>query len=219
MPSRFLAVFGLILLFMGIWGGILAALIIIGGFQNSTALAIIIPASLILIILSFLPYLNLIMKSIFRFKGKKEKAIPLSKLKQKIKKINNLDLPVMIFEEKNRLIVTWKYVEAKWWILFAKKGLKSVYELHIKFKEKSKKATLIDVIKSVEWETGPENVKLHGGFFRGIISQIKIGKAWGIKENFKPGKIYDYKFVPAEIKTPILNEILKSGWDVRFALW
>ena len=47
----------------------------------------------------------------------------------------------------------------------------------------------------------------------------EVGKQWGIKRNFEVGKIYDYKFVPSEIKLPILNSILRSGWDVRYGMW
>jgi len=49
--------------------------------------------------------------------------------------------------------------------------------------------------------------------------QIEVGKSWGITENFGLGKIYDYKFSPSEIKNPVMNEILKSGWDVVFAIY
>jgi hypothetical protein len=47
----------------------------------------------------------------------------------------------------------------------------------------------------------------------------EVGKQWGIKENFALGKVYDYKFVPTEIKLPVLNTILRSGWDVSYGLW
>jgi hypothetical protein len=47
----------------------------------------------------------------------------------------------------------------------------------------------------------------------------EIGKTWGIAESFQLGTVYDYRFVPKEIKVPIMNSILRSGWDLRFGIW
>ena len=133
--------------------------------------------------------------------------------------MNEWDAPVIIKEDDDKLIATWNYVDAKWWQLFAKAGLQKVYELQMKFDEEDKVVTLIDINKSVDWRAGPDSVRVRGSFFRGIATQYEIGKQWGIKENFSLGKIYDYKFSNQEIKNPVMNTILRSGWDVRFGFW
>ncbi|NQV00119.1 MAG: hypothetical protein HQ538_05225 [Parcubacteria group bacterium] len=179
---------------------------------------IIIFSSLAVTFATFLPYLNFASKIAFSFKGEGE-PVELEELKEKMKEINSLDTPVMVSEKKKKLIVTWKYVDSKWWTVFSKNGLREVYELHVKFNKKKKRVTLIDVTKSVQWKAGPGEVKLRGGFFRGIAMEYKIGKSWGIKENFELGKIYDYKFVSSEIRNPVLNTILRSGWNVNFGMW
>ena len=219
MFKRFLAVFGLILLFMAVWGGILIAVYYIFELEGDEEVAgIVVASSMVPIFGTFIPLFNLATKWGFRFKGEGA-PIPLEQLREKIKEINTYNVPVMVTEKKGKLIVTWKYVDAKWWIILAKTGLKELYELHIKFNDKKKKVTLIDVQKTVDWEAGPYGVKIRGGYFRGVMMQYTISKAWGIKENFKFGKIYDYKFRPSEIKNPVLNTILRSGWDVNFGLW
>ena len=217
MAIRFLKTFALILLFMAVWGAILTAVILLSG-SGEIAILIITFSALGIIFATFLPYLNFASKVAFSFKGEGE-PIELEELKEKIKKINSFDTPVMVSEKKKKIIVTWKYVDSKWWTVFSKNGLREVYELHIKFKEKKKKVTLIDITKSVQWRAGPTEVKLRGGFFRGIAMEYKIGKAFGIKENFELGKIYDYKFVSSEIRNPVFNTILRSGWDVSFGMW
>jgi len=125
----------------------------------------------------------------------------------------------MVTEENGRLVVTWKYVDAKWWEIIAKSGLTKVYQLHIKLNVRKKEAILIDVKKDVSWGVGPTKVRLSGGYFRGIVTGIEIGDQWGIKENIHLGKIYEYKFQPSEIRTPIMNTILKSGWNMRLGIW
>lgn len=151
-------------------------------------------------------------------------------LKLEIMDINKYDVPVMVEERKPRsgrsgnkvfkshLVLTWRYVDSKWWEILAKAGLQKTYELHVKLNEKKKKATLIDVTKTISWSAGPTKANISWAGFRGIIFALEIGKQWGIKENFTLGKIHDYRFNPSEIKTPVMNTILRRGWDVEFGL-
>jgi hypothetical protein len=55
--------------------------------------------------------------------------------------------------------------------------------------------------------------------FRGLVAGYERGEAWGVDEDFELGEIYDYEFAPQEIKTPVIDAILRSGWDVRFGIW
>ena len=48
---------------------------------------------------------------------------------------------------------------------------------------------------------------------------VLLGIASTTQTHMAPGKIYDYRFVPSEIKLPILNSILRSGWKVRYGMW
>jgi uncharacterized membrane protein YhaH (DUF805 family) len=217
MVKRFLAVFGLIMLFMAVLAVILLAVILIAGDNEGTILV----AVLVIFVIgigAFFPFLDWTVKRVFRFSGEGSPA-PEAELRARIQALNQFDAPVMVEERKDRLVATWKYVDAQWWELLAKAGLTKIYELHMKFDVPSHTVTLIDITKSVSWRAGPREVRLRGGFFRGVILAYEIGKAWGIQRNFQPGKIYDYRFVPQEIKNPILNTILRAGWDVRFGIW
>jgi hypothetical protein len=192
------------------------AILFIG--DDVTAILIATLVMLVLAIFAFVPFLDWATKRVFRFPGEGEPA-SVADLHSLLMDVNEFDAPVMLQERKGKLVATWKYVDARWWELLAKAGLTKLYELHIKLDEDEHRATLIDVTKSVAWRAGPTEVRLRGGFFRGVMWAYEIGKQWGIKENFQLGKIYDYKFVPQEIKYPIMNSILRSGWDVRFGLW
>ncbi|MBI9044199.1 MAG: hypothetical protein JEZ06_06925 [Anaerolineaceae bacterium] len=204
MFKKFLLVFFLIVLYMLFWFAII--------FFSGTF--ILIP----FVIIGFIPYMEFATKKAFHFKGEGN-PISEEELRSLILEINNCDVPVIIHSKENQLIATWRYVDAKWWEIFAKAGLTEVYELHMKFNNKKKTVKLIDITKSVKWNAGPSEVSLQSSFFRGIIFEVKVGKQWGIKENFTLGKIYDYQYSSAEIKNPIMNSILQSGWDVQFASW
>jgi uncharacterized membrane protein YhaH (DUF805 family) len=211
MAKRFFAVFGLVMLFMAVLAVILFAVILLAG-DNDSAILVAVLVIFVVGIAAFFPYFDWAVKRVFRFSGEGT-PVPEADLRAQIQVLNQFDIPVMVEERKGNLVATWKYVDAQWWELLTK-----VYELHIKFDAPSHTVTLIDVTKSVSWRAGPGEVRLRGGLFRGVIWAYEIGKAWGIQESFQPGKIYDYKFVPGEIKNPILNSILRAGWDARFGI-
>ena len=136
-----------------------------------------------------------------------------------------VDAPVQVEPRTRRrggpgaLVITWRYVDARWWERLAQAGLTELYELHVRLDEARQRATLIDVTRQVQWRAGPTQVRVRGGSFRGVLFAFEIGEQWGITENWTLGPIYAYRFVPAEIKLPVLNTLLRSGWDVRFGLW
>jgi len=217
MAKRFLISLALILAFLIGWSVVLFFWIAIWG-SNDKMMIIGMFISLPIIIIHFIFYLNFVIKKAFSFPGEGD-PVPEASLRKQIADINHYDVPIMVQEKGNALIITWRYVDAKWWELFAKAGMSKLYQLHIKLDDAKKEALLIDVEKSVSWRTGPTEVSIWGGFFRGVIMQYEIGKAWGIRENFTLGKIYDYQFTPSEIKNPVMNTILQNGWTVKFAMW
>ncbi len=217
MVRRFLSAFGLILLYLIAWVPILFLWITIWE-DNEPVLVVGVLSAMVLIMIGLIPYLDFVAKRVFHFTGE-GRVVSEEELRTVIKGINHLDAPVMVQERGKKLVATWKYVDAKWWEVLAKAGLTKVYELYMKFDEGKKKVVLIDVTKSVAWRAGPSEVKLWGGFFRGVVFSYEIGKRWGIKESFELGSIYDYKFSPQEIKNSIMNSILRNGWDVQFGMW
>jgi hypothetical protein len=224
MIKRFLLAFGWVLFYLALWAGILFLVVSVAQ-DNERVLLILIPSAFVLLIVLFVPYLDQVAKRVFSFKAE---GVPLSAaaLRDLILSVNNFtDAPVMVEERehalthKHSLVVTWKYVDARWWELLAKAGLTQLYELHVKLNEEHRVVTLVDVHKSVAWRAGPTQVRLGGGFSRGLIFAYEIGQQWGIKENWGLGQVFDYKFVPSEVKLPVMNSVIRSGWDVRFGIW
>jgi hypothetical protein len=224
MVKRFLIAFGLVLLYLAVWAGILYLVILVAQ-SNEWVMLVLILAMFALIILLFVPYLDQVAKRVFCFVGEGH-PLSVTEVRELILSVNGfVDAPVVAQERENALthkrtlVVTWKYVDARWWEMLAKAGLTKLYELHVKLDETQHLATLIDVTKSVEWRAGPTEVRLRGGLFRGLIFTYEIGKRWGIKENWEFGEVYDYTFMPTEVKLPVMNSILRSGWNVRYGLW
>ena len=215
--NKFFIVFLAIFLYILLWFGIVAGVIAATGGDEEVGLVVAL-GTLVIFPITLIPFMQFIARRVYAFKGEGT-AVSEQALREIVQHINDLDAPVMIEERGDKLVATWKYVDARWWEILAKAGLQQMYELHMKFNDDKKTVTMIDVNKSVTWRAGPDKVRVSGGFFRGISTTYAVGKQWGIKENFEIGKIYDYKFKSSEIKYPIMNTILRNGWDVRFGLW
>jgi len=202
----------LVLLYLAAWAGILY-LVILAVQDNERVWLILILVAFALIVLLFIPYLDRVAKRVFSFPGEGE-PIPIAELRDLIESVNSfVDAPVIVQEREHpltgqrALVVTWKYVDARWWEALSRAGLSQLYELHVKLDGERHRATLVDVLKSVDWRAGPGEVRLRGGYFRGI------------RENWELGTVYDDRFVSSEIKLPVMNSILRSGWNVRFGMW
>jgi hypothetical protein len=216
--KRFLLIFLGILFYMAAWALAILPLALLFDHREAGLIVGLAFGVLLLSTLGLVPFMQWLSGRVFRWRGEGP-ALSAAALRERLKQINDWDVPVIVLERNGRLVVTWRYADARWWEILAKAGLARVYELHIKLDERRKVATLIDVQKSVQWRAGPSGVRLRGGFFRGIDLRYERARAWGISEAFRPGSIYDYRFVTSEIKDPVTNTILDSGWDVRFGLW
>ena len=208
-----------IMLFMVVWAVILLAAIEIPpriGLSD-TVVTILILSLTLLIFISFLPFFYYVVRSVFFFKGEGQ-AIPRAELQHQLEELNTFDAPVMVQLKGRGYLFTWRYVDATWWEAFQKAGLTELYELRVRLHERKHEAILTESTRKVNWGAGVDGVRLGWSGFRGVVSEWERGEAWGIQENFAPGKLYDYTFTPSLVKNPIINTILRSGWDVRFSL-
>lgn len=171
----------------------------------------------IVVCLFFLPALAIIIKKVWFFEGKNE-PVALDKLKKILLEINDFDAPVSVRNQKKNIIFTWRHQEQSWCELLEKAKLKKLYELWINFDNSTKTVTMSDKYRSVDWSLSP--IKLETGWFSYSKPYFRIvtGNAWGV-ENYADSDPNDYSFSPNEIKSPVLNTIIKNGWNVRFSLF
>jgi hypothetical protein len=219
MFTKFMAVFGYIMLYMLIWAGLLLIPALNVGQTASSWPGITLAVMAPLIFILFVPFLNIVTKRTFHFAGEGQPTA-VANLRHTLLTVNQFDVPVTAEQRRdNHIVFTWRYVDAKWWEIMSKAGLEKVYECHVKLDPASQTATLIDVTKSISWRAGVGGVKVGWFGFRGVDFSYEVGAAWGIQENFGVGEIYNYTFSPQEIKNPVMNSILRHGWDVRFGMW
>jgi hypothetical protein len=107
---RFLQVFGLILFYMLVLAAILFLVILWAGDDATLILGMTL-VMLVLSIAAFIPYLDWVTKRVFRFPGEGD-AVSGAELRAAILAINQFDVPVMVEDREDRLVATWKYVDA-----------------------------------------------------------------------------------------------------------
>ncbi len=110
------------------------------------------------------------------------------------------------------LVAEWKIVDAKWYEIFAKAGLEKSFKIKMRLDEQAKEVRNIDEEFTVEWRAGVPKLSLMVSGFRGQKSEISFGTAYAFTEQFKPGQVYNYRFNSSELKDPLRDAVLASGW-------
>jgi len=116
------------------------------------------------------------------------------------------------------LVIERKIVDAEYYKVVGKEGLKVTYKAYLLLDEGRLEARYYEIITSVARSAGifpTPSLHVEKEFVKGkTLFKKEIGKAWGWK---KPGprsfgKVYDYEFDFRKIREPIKSLIEQSGW-------
>lgn len=142
-------------------------------------------------------------------------VLPIGELKDKLMALNRDTCPFVVrdgSDEKCDMVAEWKIVDAKWYQIFAKAGLKKVFKVCLKFNEADHCVGALDKEFEIAWEAGIPRLSLSVSAFRGQKSEVSFGKAYAFKEDRDFGKVYEYHFNTKELKKPLQEVITDSGW-------
>lgn len=144
---------------------------------------------------------------------------PLAEVKAALLAVNRDTAPFQVrdatAEEKCDLVVEWRIVDAKWYEIFAKAGLKSVFKIFLKFDDVKKEVRAVDQEWTVEWRAGIPALNIAASAFRGQKAEISFGTAYAFTEKLSYGQVYNYRFSTVEMKTPVQDAITGAGWTYR----
>jgi hypothetical protein len=116
------------------------------------------------------------------------------------------------------LVVERKIVDAEYYKLVGKEGLKETYKAYLLLDEGRREARYYEIITSEAKSAGifpTPSLHVEKEFIKGkTLFKKESGKAWGWK---KPdprsfGKVYDYEFDVRKIREPIKSLIEQNGW-------
>jgi hypothetical protein len=140
------------------------------------------------------------------------------KLRAGLMAINRKDRPFHVRDGEDEgvdLVAEWRIVDAKWYEVFAKAGIKRVFKVLMKFDENKGEVRASDQEWEVEWRAGTPTLSLAGSAFRGRKWEKSFETVYAFREDGSFGKIYDYKFDTSEIKNPLTEAAHKAGWGWR----
>jgi hypothetical protein len=92
--------------------------------------------------------------------------------------------------------LTIDVVDAQWWGLLNRAGLRSVCTQHVTF-PRAGTFTVVDDIRTVEWSAGRPTYGSVSGF-RGRVVGVKREKIWALDDHGRFGVVADYTFRPQE---------------------
>lgn len=136
-------------------------------------------------------------------------------LRSRMLALNDLDLPFQVREEANGLVAEWRIADERWIGLMEAGGLHDVHRIHMELDPERQQVRSLDVRRTVEWSAGLAEISASFSFFRGI-SFFEYDRGAQLGVFFRDGrwttKAYDYEFVLSEMKTPLVQAIVGSGW-------
>jgi hypothetical protein len=146
-------------------------------------------------------------------------VLPVEELKKALEAVNRETAPFVIrraeHDEAGDFLAEWKIVDAKWYEIFSKAGLKKVFRIHMKIDEENHEVRAMDREFSVSWKAGVPSLSASATAFQGQKIEVSGGTAYAFTEEFKPGQVYKYRFDTRELKKPLHEAITGAGWTYR----
>lgn len=141
-----------------------------------------------------------------------------AKLRAALMAVNRKTLPFQVRRGDEKgvdLVAEWRIVDAQWYEIFAKAGIKRVFKVLMKFDAAKGEVRATDQEWEVEWRAGTPTLSLAGSAFRGRKWEKSFETVYAFREDGSFGKVYDYKFDTDEIKGPLIEAAHKAGWGWR----
>lgn len=141
-----------------------------------------------------------------------------AELRKHILAVNRKTAPFVIRDGKKDgvdMIAEWRVVDAKWYEVFAKAGIKKVFKVLMRFDEANGEVRAVDEQWEIEWRAGLPTLTASGSATRGHKWEKSFEMVYAFREDGSYGEIYNYRFDTDEIKKPLREAVLAAGWGWR----
>ena len=147
-------------------------------------------------------------------------------LREKLKAINKIDVPFKIEDGKTaqELIANWRYADAKWIDHARVHGMRRLHRIVLALDEQSKKVRATDYQTAYDWSAGGAGARLNWQFQTGVVLfQYEHQRVFGLQLDsqggFRPALSYAYTFNLQEMKEPLKQAVVQSGWTWQPVAW
>jgi hypothetical protein len=128
------------------------------------------------------------------------------------------DTPYVITASEKGFQMTINIVDAKWYTLLYKNGLKKTFTIDATLNEVKQTATTTDTLYALDWQAGADAgsfVPRIGGKLnvqKGEVWSYQAGKQYGISEKGQVGETASWKFSSIEAKEWLDSQLKANGW-------
>jgi hypothetical protein len=149
-------------------------------------------------------------------------AVSEPELRQRLLAINTMDVPFHVIEKRGKkLDAVWRLADAKWVGLMTANKVSRVEIMRLRLSDRDKSCRALEISKAIKASADGTTLQFafSFSFFRGIVfGQWEYEKQFGLI--FRDGGLtfdtaYEYKFSLSELKNPIVNIIVSSGWSFK----
>lgn len=109
-------------------------------------------------------------------------------------------------------VAEWRIVDAKWYEIFAKAGLKRTFRVKMRLDPAHHEVRAVDQDLEVTWRAGIPSLSAAVSGFRGQKRETSFGTAYAFTEELRPGQVYKYRFKSSELKNPLKAAVTALGW-------
>jgi hypothetical protein len=143
--------------------------------------------------------------------------VPAETLRARLLAVNDLGLPFQVRRagRRGRLVAEWRIADARWVGLMQAAGFTKAHQVHLELDPGTHTVRAQDRDRTVSWSGGVAGLGWSWSFFRGInFFEYERGATVGLC--FQDGRwtiaAHDYRFHLAEMKNPLIQAIVGSGW-------
>jgi hypothetical protein len=131
---------------------------------------------------------------------------------------NSAGTPYTITATDTGFKMSINIVDAKWYTLLYKNGIKKTFVIDARLNEAKHAAVTTDSMYELDWQAGAgvgTFVPKLGGkvnMQKGEIWSYKAGKQYGVSESGQVGETASWKFSSVEAKEWLDNQLKENGW-------
>jgi hypothetical protein len=151
---------------------------------------------------------------------------PAALLRDRLLALNEQDLPVqaMAPPNNNTVEVTWRYGDAQWLDLMRAHKMRHTHKLVLALEEQSHTARVLEYWSAFDASASPSDLRLNWTAARGMqFFEFEHRRVFGVQldASGKPtGELSKaYTFNLQELKQPIIEAVIASGWTWQPVMW
>lgn len=214
---RYAKTLGLLLLLPIGWGLSLLPLLIVWPHVEFRFLLPALVAWAALYLLPFPVLLRLLINRVWFFPGKGEPVLA-DMLEFMLLSVNDIPNPVRAEKKGSTIRLSWHADDPDWCLRMVVAKLRRNYELTVELDRSTRTVIMRDRVRQIDLSLCPIRTRSSLLTSPRFFCHVRIKPDQGISA-FEQTAAEDWRFTPQELKSPVFHTIIRSGWNVRFALY